>query len=365
MEKFKDHAIVIAAALLLFGLALAQLLLPDRELSLTERRPLTQFPELSFQSIADGRFTQGFEDYAVDQIPLRDALRQGKALVHRYVFRQQDDHGNYVHEGAGVTMEYPLDPASISNAAEKFCSLYDSHLADTDCKVYLSVVPDKNAFYAQSSGHLSMDYQALVAQLRAEFPQGEYIDIFPFLEAADYYYTDHHWRQEGLEDVALHLAQTMDTPLVQNYRYHIAEVPFRGANAGQLALPMKEDRICWLRSESIDGCTAYDHENGRQIPLYDETKLESKDPYDLFLSGPLSLVTVENPEATTDKELVIFRDSFGSSIAPLLAEGYRKITLVDIRYLLPSQVGRFVEFRDQDVLFLYSTQVLNHSETLK
>ena len=60
----------------------------------------------------------------------------------------------------------------------------------------------------------------------------------------------------------------------------------------------------------------------------------------------------------------IFRDSFGSSIAPLLSEGYAKITLVDIRYLRADLLERFIEFKNQDVLFLYSTSVLNHSETL-
>ena len=50
---------------------------------------------------------------------------------------------------------------------------------------------------------------------------------------------------------------------------------------------------------------------------------------------------------------------------PLLAEGYSKITLVDIRYMQSGLLERFLEFEDQDVLFLYSTSVLNHSETLK
>ena len=85
----------------------------------------------------------------------------------------------------------------------------------------------------------------------------------------------------------------------------------------------------------------------------------------MFLSGSLSLITIENPNATTDKELVIFRDSFGSSIAPLLVEGYAKVTLVDIRYVASDLVGRFVDFENQDVLFLYSTLVLNNSVTLK
>ena len=94
-------------------------------------------------------------------------------------------------------------------------------------------------------------------------------------------------------------------------------------------------------------------------------KAAGKDPYELFLSGPKSLLTIENPSAHTEKELIVFRDSFGSSIAPLLAEGYAKITLVDIRYLSPQMLDRFITFTDQDVLFLYSVSVLNNSVTIK
>ena len=94
-------------------------------------------------------------------------------------------------------------------------------------------------------------------------------------------------------------------------------------------------------------------------------KGNGKDPYEIFLGGPLSLVTVENPNAKTDKELIIFRDSFGSSLAPLLIDGYAKITLVDIRYIQSSMIGNFIEFDDQDVLFIYSTLLLNSSLALK
>jgi hypothetical protein len=50
---------------------------------------------------------------------------------------------------------------------------------------------------------------------------------------------------------------------------------------------------------------------------------------------------------------------------PLLVQGYRTITLVDLRYMNSSMLGQFIEFVDQDVLFLYSTLVLNNSNSLK
>ena len=63
---------------------------------------------------------------------------------------------------------------------------------------------------------------------------------------------------------------------------------------------------------------------------------------------------------------MIFRDSFGSSIAPLLAQGYARVTVVDIRYMTSAAAARLVDLTAaDDVLFLYSTGVLNHSETIK
>ena len=99
--------------------------------------------------------------------------------------------------------------------------------------------------------------------------------------------------------------------------------------------------------------------------MYDMDKAVDRDPYEMFLGGSLSVITIENPNADTDKELVIFRDSFGSSIAPLLAEGYVKITLLDARYLHQSMIGSYVTFNNQDVLFLHSTSVLNNETAFK
>ena len=106
----------------------------------------------------------------------------------------------------------------------------------------------------------------------------------------------------------------------------------------------------------------YDYENNQEIPVYDYEKEHGNDMYEIFLGGSLSLVTIENPKADTEKELILFRDSFGSSIAPLLAEGYSKVTLVDLRYLRWERLNQFIDFTDQDVLFLYSTSMLNHNE---
>ena len=128
---------------------------------------------------------------------------------------------------------------------------------------------------------------------------------------------------------------------------------------------MEPDEMILMESDLLEQCTVYDHETGKAGSVYDMTKLDSRDLYDVYLSGARALLTIENPNAGTDRELIVFRDSFGSSMVPLLLSDYGRVTLVDIRYIQPDLLGQFLDFHGQDVLFLYSTLVLNSSGALK
>ena len=115
----------------------------------------------------------------------------------------------------------------------------------------------------------------------------------------------------------------------------------------------------------IAGYEVYDYGNGKPIAVYDESRMAEDDPYELFMGGPSSLITIDNPACENGRHLIVFRDSFGSSLSPLLAQGYEKTTLIDIRYIQPAMLKKFVDFTGADVLFVYSSMVLNNSETLK
>ncbi|MBE6932973.1 MAG: hypothetical protein E7464_06320 [Ruminococcaceae bacterium] len=365
--KHRTKYILQSALFLLciFSFSALCIFFPDKAQSEAERRPLKQFPALTVSSITSGRFMSDFEAYALDQFPMRDAFRKAKALTSTKLLAQTDNNGLYEQDGVLCKMEYPMDEDSIAHASQRFRAIYDSYLRDKNVNVYMSVIPDKNAFLAESSGHLSMDYEALYSEMAQQNDFAEFIDIAPTLSIEDYYATDTHWRQEAIVDTAEVLAASMGAEISGKYTTNTLDAPFYGVYAGQYALPTEPDRLCYLTNDTIESYRVYDHENSRAIPVYDPAKADGSDPYEVFLSGPLSLITIENPAADTAKELIVFRDSFGSSIAPLLAEGYRKVTLVDIRYLPSAVLGEYIDFEGQDVLFLYSTLVLNNSSTMK
>lgn len=58
--------------LFLAGLLAWHIALPDRARSETENRTLAQFPDFSWETLKNGSFTAGMEDYFADQFPLRD-----------------------------------------------------------------------------------------------------------------------------------------------------------------------------------------------------------------------------------------------------------------------------------------------------
>lgn len=345
------------------GLAVFAWIKPAGELSVAERRPLAQFPEISKDTVLSGSFMEKFEDYATDQFPARDLFRKLKALFHYNVAQQLDNNDIYVEDGYAAQLEYPLKEDAVDHALGRLQWITEKYLAD--CNVYCAVIPDKGYYLAAANGYPAMDYEALFAKVQAALPNATHVQLTNCLSIADYYRTDTHWRQEKLLPAAGKLCQAMGVTAPAGLTAVKLDTAFYGVYYGQAALPMEPEDMYIMESDLLKGCTVYNYETGKNTPIYDLEKLSGKDPYEVYLSGPRSLLRIDNPNAATDKELVVFRDSFGSSMVPLLVQDYKTVTLVDIRYINSWQLENYVKFTNQDVLFLYSALVLNNGTTLK
>ena len=359
----KRHTLVI---LLLWAVLTAfAWFAPKKAMSDSERRPLAQFPEVSVSTITDGSFMKKFESFTLDQFPLRDGFRTVKSLFHQYVLRQKDNNGIYLYKGYAAEQEHQLNPDSVNHALERFNHIYDKYL--TGSRVHMAVVPDKGYYLAEYAGQLSMDYGRLFSMMEEGMPWAQHIDLTGSLAEGDYYRTDTHWRQEHLLNAAGVICEAMGVtaPKAEDYTPKALERPFYGVYYGQAALPMEPESMYLMQSSLLDASTVYDHETGKTGAVYDLSKLDSRDLYDMYLSGARALLTIENPHGQAEKELIVFRDSFGSSMVPLLVQDYAKVTLVDTRYISSDLLDQFIDFHGQDVLFLYSTLILNNSSAMK
>lgn len=365
--NLKSKLTVLSFVLVLFGLSLAGIFLPDRDVSAAERRKLTQQPDFSTQTLLSGTYISDTETYLLDQFPLRDTFRALKAWWQFCVYHQKDNNGIYIVDGSVCKLDDTLQNAQVQAMIDKTNHVYETYLQGMN--VHFAVIPDKNYFAAQKNGYPSMDYGEMDRLLKAGLDKNiQYcgMALCNQLTLDDYYRTDLHWRQERLKSVVENLSAAMDFSIPDWNTYTQTEyAPFYGAYFGQSALNVGYDTIVTLSNSATDASIVTGAEFDGEKAVYDESDLDSLDLYDVYLGGAQAIITVSNPNGSTGKDLILFRDSFGSSLAPLLLESYDTITLIDLRYVAADYVGQFVEFSDQDVLFLYNTGLVNAGMLLK
>lgn len=356
--KRKNYLTVYLIAGFFLGISVWNAFGEKADYSESERRVLAKFPKVTADSVLSGKFAEEFEEYAVDTFPMRDAWRSVKAYAKTCIFAQKDNNGIYAVDGYLSKIEYPMKEKMLDHAIEVFTNVKETYLKDN--KVYFAVVPDKNRYLAEENGYLLLNYNIFTEYMKQGMDFAEYIEIADLLSTDDYYRTDTHWKQDALIDVAERIAKAMEVELTQGYSVETLTVPFSGVYVGQSALVCEPDNISYLTNPVLERVIV---EGARSV--YDMEKAKGKDSYEMFLSGNQPLITMKDPENVEGRRLILFRDSFGSSIAPLLMSGYSEIVLIDLRYVSSDMLGQYVDFENADVLFLYSTLMLNNSLGMK
>lgn len=354
----KRKASIATAAVflaMLFGFSLLHLALPDREVSRSERRRLAQLPPLS------SGFSDKLEEYMLDQFPLREQLRTVNSLVRLYGLGQADIHGIYLQGGGAFRMDGPLQEKQVRHAAAVFSAVQEKYFPSLPA--HYVIVPDKNAKAETSRPRL--DTETMRGIVREALPGMTEIDIWDLLSADDYYKTDPHWRQERLLPVAAAICEALGADAPGTFTKKTLS-PFYGAYYGQAALPMAPDTLTYLESADTKAAEVTGPELDGVQPVYRPELLDGTDGYDVFLSGAQAVLTVTSPNVHNGRHLVLFRDSFGSSLAPLLLGSFERITLVDLRYISAARLTDYADLSDAtDVLYLCSTAVWNNGGTLR
>ena len=355
-NKIKNIIISIGFLLIIFIAFIANIIDKDKEISISERRKLAQFPTITVSEILKGNVMDKWEKYVEDQFIAREIFRGIKSLWSTKIFAQKDNNKLFEKDNAIYKMEYPLNENNAQKSAQKINEVYQKYLKNMN--VYYSIIPEKN-YYLENDDHLKLDYDKLQEIMQQNLQELKYIDIRNGLELQDYYRTDLHWKQENLGEVVKIIQGNMKLDEM-NATYEIQNKgEFYGTYYGQLSTNVTRYNIYILTNEIINNCILYNYETNKKSSIYATTN--SADKYDVFLSGAVSLISIENPNSKTEKELLLFRDSFGSSLAPLLVENYKKITLIDLRYISSLILENYIDFNEQDVLFLYSSVVLNQN----
>lgn len=355
----KNKILSILFVLFLVSFFILNIFMGDNDISKKERRKLEQFPDLTLDNVINGDFMEDFDNYTTDQFIFRDVFRNIKASVNYNIFNKLDNNKIYIVNDYIFKSEYPTNIKSINNFIDRIN--YIKQYLSKDNKTYLSIIPDKN-YYLKNKNYLNIDYDLIYEKVKEI--DYEYVELRDILNLDDYYKTDTHWKQENLCKIVNRLGEKLDFKSTCNYTEKTYD-KFYGVYLGQSALILKPEKLTYLENDIILNSEVYYLEDNKNNKVYIEENLNNLDSYDVYLNGAMSYIEITNKNSNNNKELVIFRDSFGSSLAPLLVEHYSKITLIDIRYINSDQYLELINFTNQDVLFLYSTLIVNNSSTLK
>lgn len=367
MKKFIKHNLIILGFFCCIAGFMLILILGEKETnSISERRKLKEFPKFRVKTLQDHSYMEDLEAYLLDHFPFRDNLRSMKAYFAYDVLGQLENNDIYIANGYAGKLEYPLKENSVIKAAEKMKAIKTQYFPKAEA--YYAIVPDKNYFLAEKNGYPSMDYNRLKSLMQERLTDMTYIDIWDTLSIEDYYTTDTHWRQECLGETVQQIGDVMGFSEYLFLDYEQKEIEeFYGVYYGQSALPLSSEPLYYLTNETIQMATQWSLEKNKIQPIYMSEEETGFDKYNIFLAGAQALQRIESPLAKTENRLIVFRDSFGSSIVPLFLEAYKEIIVIDTRYISPSLLGEYVDFETENtqILFLYNTLLLNNSSMLK
>ncbi len=323
---------------IIFSLSLLGFIMPDQTISKSERRKLT----VSMKQP---------EKYLADQFPFREPFRAIKAYFSYYGF-QKLENNDIVMKKNGL-FEIPQYDYSM-----KPYRAYLNTLKDLSKGQFLvALIPDKNSYLDDET--LKGDHDKIVEELN-DF---SVLDLKDALSLDDYYFGDTHWKQERLEDVSEIILKELGMT-IENIQYtQKSRGPFAGVYGDRTLIAPVQDELIYLDQEQFQHINVHYYDQEQYHTLYiDEDHL---DPYDFFLGGAQSLIEIENDQAFTDRHLIIFRDSFASSIIPLFTPYFEKITVIDNRYVGSKVFLPLVDFENADVLVLNSDLLVRQSSALR
>lgn len=359
MVKLFKKITVALFCLIIASLMLAHIILPDKDISESERRHLASLPKFSTDSLLDGVYMQNIEKYLSDQFPIREGFR-GVTSVSELTFGRLDVNGIYSHNGYLASLDYEYEDSAVEKTADKL----NYAAKKFGGEYYAAVIPQKD-YYINDGVHPVLDYDRL-SETFFYISEASQIDVASSLVLEDYYHSDSHWRQEKLPSLAQEIVIGMGYSAPDIVFTENTISGFKGVYAGQSAVWLdSEDMVylTWNGSDSLKVSAV----GGECNALYMLDKAETSiDMYDVFLGGAVPLIFLENENSVNDATIIVFRDSFGSSMIPLLSPYFKNIVAVDFRYVtLDNAVKICSDYKADAVLSMLSTGVIKNGEMLK
>ncbi len=378
----KIMAAIFALFLVIMPILTLVFMSPEKKpFSENENRYLAEFPKFSFKSYKDESFMEGFDDWISDRFFGREDWIVLKNKTDSALGKTET---NGVFTENGMMMQiwkdydenlYQRNLKAINNFAEKH----------PEIPAYFMLVPNAQEIYKDNVPKYAEigNQKEYIDKFYSELKGFEgTVDVFSSLMnrrgSYIYYRTDHHWTSYGAFTAYEAAAPVLGyaSRKYDDFSIEHASNEFKGTLFSKtLDFDITQDVIDYYTlaegepEVEVSVFSAFDTKTNKVVydeydSMYFRSFLQVKDKYSSFLGQNSPIVTVENKNAKSDKSIILIKDSYAHSFVPFLSKEYKKVTMIDLRYINTDfQVMTRLEDYDQ-LLFLYNVITFSEDENI-
>lgn len=241
---------------------------------------------------------------------------------------------------------------------------YKSALGDK-VNVYSMVCPTAVSYYMPEN-HLDLtasekdNIDNINSALNGVVPVNIYDSLLLHKNEAIYSRTDHHWQPLGAYYAAETFAKTADVPFAELSQYETVSLPgyvgtLYGYTKNAALINNPEDFIYYIpKTETLTTRYSTKFTDPHEDSLLLNPDYMSNSNYYMVFGGDEQITHVST-DCKNGRTLVIFKDSYGNALLPVLTSSFENIYLCDIRYFDINAVSFVQQVEATDLLFAMNT----------
>ena len=346
---------------IIFGFFFIDIFTPDLKFSYSENRTLQQKPELSWDTIKDGSFMEDMEVYVNDQIKFRDDFVKISTYF-KLALGQNEINNVYICDDYLIEKFVDKDiDVDLLNSNIGFVNTFLSKYPNS----HIGLIPTSTEIlgYKLSKYTTNVNQLELINKI---YGSNQNIDIYSELlkhnQEDIYYRTDHHWTSLGAYYGYVSICKELGiTPMeLSEFDVSIIDDKFSGTIQSKVNLDFGYDVLHKYSPNSFSPTytrVVDEMYQNSSDSLYDESKLNSKEKYAVYIGGNSSIVRIITENGKEDNgRLLLIKDSFSHSLVPFLTNHYSEIVLLDLRYYMGS-IDMFLKGEKEpfdDMIVLYN-----------
>lgn len=365
--KDKKNMVGFFFLLVVLIVSLCNFFAPKKEMLEMENRKTTPKPMFSLDSLFDGSYGEKWNAYVCDQFILRDELIDFKCFVDQVIFRKKEENQIILGDEKWLFTKQFVGNVEKEKSFEKNINAIKIFSEETTVPVTFMMVPSASFIYSDmlpigapmidENHYFNVAQETLAASL-------DFIDLREKYKAHKeeyiYYKTDHHWTMQGAH-IAYESFLNAHNALPKDWNLEKKiEVPFYGTHYTKSRLwDATSDTLTYysldypLHIYDIKGEAEFG--TPRSLSIINEEKLKNYDKYAAYIDGNHGYSVIEGDGSG---KILIVKDSYGNSFAPLFVHDYEKIGIVDFRNYAYGLESLIEKEEYDEVLILYSFQSL-------